>query len=274
MRYTISVISEWLHPRAFLRSREIYARRTCACVTNFSREIAPYRININADEIATVPIDGPLLFRDSLHSVPGRRGTEFSRVPYCKNWTTGGIRDTQLHIWESNVIVAIKEPYEDPARRFSRLPAKKRERQRETQRNERKIFPQLLSFRPMRRFSGCCELWRREATGRPIKSSSAAGVFKRDVFEQGIESIFHFLSYFFFLSLTSLFSQHRSSSGTRSSDSSQIVNGTAMFSACQSPPRNLTPRPCIHRPLFLKADWTDWCKKSRFQSHAFDQNSL
>lgn len=40
----------------------------------------------------------------------------------------------------------------------------------------------------------------------------------------------------------------------RSSDSSQIVDGTAMFSACRSAPRNLTLRPCIHRPLFLKAN--------------------
>lgn len=69
---------------------------------------------------------------------------------------------------------------------------------------------------------------------------------------------------FFFWSLMSLFSQHRSSSGTRSSDSSQIVDGTAMFSACQSAPRNLTPRPCIHRPLFLEA-YDELVYKTQFQ---------
>lgn len=232
MRYTISVIFEWLYPRA----RNIRTTHLCLCNESF----APYRINMNAAEISIVPIESPLHFRDLLH-----RSVE---PWYCTaRITSGGMRDTQLHL---------------------RFECGHRDRGTAS-------GPDFLSARGKGKEKGKSETSERSFPSSSAVPSDAAlfrmlyydgekrqGVWqnphpwrtsKRDVFEQTIESIFLFLSYFL-LSLMSLFSQHRSSSGTRSSDSSQIVDGTAMFPACQSAPRNLTPRPCIHRPLFLEAN--------------------
>lgn len=151
-----------------------------------------------------------------------------------------------------NAIVAIerKKPREDPTGKFSRRRKGERERERERRNRAKDLSPTPFVPSDAPLFPDAANY--DAARSDRVKSPFAAGVSERDVFERIIE-LFRFLISFF-LSLMSLFSQHRSSSGTRSSDSSQIVNGTAMFSACQSAPRNLTPRPCIHRPLFLETD--------------------